>query len=112
MSAGSPRCPAERAARAALAIQRALAELNRKNEGAGKPVLAARIGLETGPAVVDAAGEIYGDVANVAARVQALAEPGAVLVTSRVQRALECVDAAFFRDKQPGDLASFSCATG
>jgi tetratricopeptide (TPR) repeat protein len=35
---------------------------------------------------VDAAGEIYGDVANVAARVQALAEPGAVLVTSRVQR--------------------------
>ena len=77
---------AERAARVALAIQRALGELNRKNEGAGKPVLAARIGLETGPAVVDATGEIYGDVANVAARVQALAEPGAVLVTSRVQR--------------------------
>ena len=77
---------AERAARAALAIQRALAELNRKNEGTGKPVLAARIGLETGPAVVDTAGEIYGDVANVAARVQSLAEPGAVLVTARVQR--------------------------
>jgi predicted ATPase len=76
---------AERAARAALAIQRALAELNRKN-AAGKPELKARIGLETGPAVVDAAGEIYGDVANVAARVQALAEPGAVLVTARVQR--------------------------
>ena len=69
---------AERAARAALAIQRALAELNRKNAGTGKPALAARIGLETGPAVVDAAGEIYGDVANIAARVQALAEPGAV----------------------------------
>jgi hypothetical protein len=33
----------------------------------------------SGPAVVDAAGEIYGDVVNVAARVQALAEPGAVL---------------------------------
>ena len=32
------------------------------------------------------AGEIYGDVANIAARVQALAEPGAVLVTARVQR--------------------------
>ena len=77
---------AERAARAALAIQRALAELNRKNAGTGKPELNARIGLETGPAVVDAAGEIYGDVANIAARVQALAEPGAVLVTARVQR--------------------------
>ena len=77
---------AERAVRAALAIQRALAELNRKNAGTGKPELDARIGLETGPVVVDAAGEIYGDVANIAARVQALAEPGAVLVTARVQR--------------------------
>ena len=36
--------------------------------------------------MVDATGEIYGDVANIAARVQALAEPGAVLVTARVQR--------------------------
>jgi class 3 adenylate cyclase len=77
---------AERAVRAALAIQRALAELNRKNASTGKPELIARIGLDTGPAVVDATGEIYGDVANVAARVQALAEPGAVLATARVQR--------------------------
>ena len=76
----------ERAVRAALAIQRALAELNRKNAGSGKPALTARIGLETGPVVVDAAGEIFGDAPNVSARVQALAEPGAVLVTARVQR--------------------------
>ena len=45
----------------------------------------ARIGLESGPAVLDASGEIYGDVANFAARVQALAEPGAVLIIARVQ---------------------------
>jgi class 3 adenylate cyclase len=77
---------AERAARAALSIQRALADLNRKNAGIGKPELRTRIGLETGPAVVDAGGEIYGDVTNIAARVQALAEPGAVLITARVQR--------------------------
>ena len=77
---------AERAARAALSIQRTLAELNRKNAGTAKPELIARIGLESGPAVLDASGEIYGDVANIAARVQALAEPGAVLVTARVQR--------------------------
>src|SRR5579863_7606173 len=64
---------AERAVRAALSIQRALAELNRKNAIAGKPELAARIGLETGPVVVDTAGEIFGDAPNVAARVQALA---------------------------------------
>ena len=77
---------AERAVRAALSIQRALAELNRKNAGTGKPALNARIGIEIGPVVVDAAGEIYGDAPNVAARVQALAEPGAVVVTARVQR--------------------------
>ena len=76
----------ERAARAALSIQRALAEVNRKNAGSGKPDLNARIGIETGPVVVDAAGEIYGDAPNTAARVQALAEPGAVVVTARVQR--------------------------
>src|SRR5262249_43046949 len=31
-------------------------------------------------------GEIFGDVANVAARAQALAAPGSVVVTARVQR--------------------------
>jgi class 3 adenylate cyclase/tetratricopeptide (TPR) repeat protein len=76
---------AERAARAALSIQRALAEVNRKNTEAGKPALNARIGIETGPVVIDAAGEIYGVAPNVAARVQALAEPGTVVVTARVQ---------------------------
>ena len=74
---------AERAARAALGIQRAFDELNRKNAGAER--LAVRIGVDTGPAVIDAAGEIYGDVANIAARVQALADPGEVVVTARVQ---------------------------
>ena len=39
---------AERAARAALAIQRSLAELNRKNAGSGKPALAARIAIDSG----------------------------------------------------------------
>jgi predicted ATPase/class 3 adenylate cyclase len=76
---------AERAARAALSIQRALAEVNRKNADAGKPALNARIGIETGPVVVDAAGEIYGDAPNIAARVQAVAEPGTVVMTVRVQ---------------------------
>src|SRR5215471_16042661 len=77
---------AERAVRAALSIQRALAELNRQNEGAGKRAMAARIAIDTGPAVLDAGGEIFGDVPNIAARAQALAEPGAVVVTSRIQR--------------------------
>jgi class 3 adenylate cyclase len=73
---------AERAVRAALAIQRALAELNRKNEAADKQALAARIAIDSGPVVVDATGEVFGDVPNVAARAQA--EPGAVVVRARV----------------------------
>src|SRR5262249_53257796 len=55
-----------------------------QNEGAGKPAMAARIAIDTGPAVLDAGGEIFGDVPNIAARAQALAEPSAV--TARVQR--------------------------
>ena len=77
---------AERAVRAALSIQRALAELNAQNAAAGALELAARIGLESGPVVVDAGGEVFGEAPNIAARVQAAAEPGTVLVTSNVQR--------------------------
>ena len=77
---------AERAAQATLSIQRSLADINRKNGGSGKPALNARIGIETGPVVVDAAGEIYGDAPNAAARVQALAEPSTIMMTARVQR--------------------------
>jgi class 3 adenylate cyclase len=45
--------------------------------------LAARIAIDLGPVVVDATGEIFGDVPNIAA--QALAEPGTVVATTRVQ---------------------------
>src|SRR5580658_2130530 len=76
----------ERAVRAALAIQRALAELNAKNAGTRAPQLIARIGLESGPVVVDATGEVFGDAPNIAARVQGAAEPGAILITAGVQR--------------------------
>ena len=47
---------AERAVRAALAIQRALADLNARNAKTDAPALAARVGLDMGPVVVDAAG--------------------------------------------------------
>ena len=77
---------AERAVRAALAIQRALADLNARNARSGAPELSARIGLESGSVVVDAAGEVFGEAPNVAARVQAAAEPATVLVTASVQR--------------------------
>ena len=76
----------ERAVRAALAMQRALTELNRINADTSRPALAARITIDFGPVVIDAAGEIFGDLPNVVAHAQALAEPGAVVVTAQVQR--------------------------
>jgi class 3 adenylate cyclase len=77
---------AERAVLAALGVQRALTDLNAQNATTGAPKLAVRIGLESGPVVTDAAGEVFGEAPNIAARVQAAAEPGTVLVTSTVQR--------------------------
>src|SRR5580698_809480 len=77
---------AERAVRAALAIQRALAELGARNAARGAPELKARIGIESGPVVVDDDGDVFGEAPNIAARVQAAAEPGTVLVTSTVLR--------------------------
>jgi class 3 adenylate cyclase len=77
---------AERAVRAALAIQRALAELNARNIRSGAAQLSARIGIDCGSVVVDAAGEVFGEAPNVAARVQTAAKPGTVLITMNVQR--------------------------
>ena len=77
---------AERAVRAALAIQRALAEINARNASKGAPALSARIGLDSGQVVVDATGEVFGDAPNIAARVQGAAEPGSILITAAVQR--------------------------
>jgi class 3 adenylate cyclase len=48
----------QRATQAACAIQRSLAELNRENDRNGNPRLAARIAIDSGPMVIDAAGAI------------------------------------------------------
>ena len=93
---------AERAARAGLAIHRALDELSARNEARGLPALVARIGIDLGPVVVDSSGEVYGDPPNVAARVQTAAEPGQLLVTAAVQRQIAGLFVA--EDKGPYDL--------
>jgi class 3 adenylate cyclase/DNA-binding winged helix-turn-helix (wHTH) protein/predicted ATPase len=77
---------AERAVRAALAIQRALSEHNSAKVNKGAPELSARIGLDCGLVVVDSTGEVFGEPPNVAARVLTAAEPGTVLVTTNVLR--------------------------
>ncbi len=77
---------AERAVRAALAIQKAIGELNDKPGKRRAPRLSARIGLDAGKVVVDSMGGVFGKTTAIAARVQAVAEPGSVLVTANVHR--------------------------
>ncbi|MEX2612748.1 MAG: adenylate/guanylate cyclase domain-containing protein, partial [Gaiellaceae bacterium] len=80
----------ERAVRAALAIQEAIAELNESDEALELEV---RIGVNTGEALVsvDARPElgeamVAGDVMNTAARLQSAALPGGVLVSEATYR--------------------------
>jgi class 3 adenylate cyclase/tetratricopeptide (TPR) repeat protein len=82
---------AERAVRAALAIQEAIAELNESDPALELEV---RIGVHTGEALVsvDARPEmgesmVAGDVMNTGARLQAAAPPGGVLVGDATYRA-------------------------
>ena len=77
---------AERAVRAALAIQRALSEHNSEKVNKGAPELSARVGLDLGLVVVEPTGEVFGEAPNIAARVQAFAEPGTIVVTANVHR--------------------------
>ena len=77
----------ERAVRAAMDLVTEVAELGAE---AGVPGLAARAGVVTGEVAVTlgAVGEgmVAGDAVNTAARVQAVAEPGQVLVDAATQR--------------------------
>jgi class 3 adenylate cyclase/tetratricopeptide (TPR) repeat protein/ribosomal protein L40E len=78
---------AERAARAGLAILEAIATLD---ELPARPRLSARIGIDSGAVVVDAGGgkepAIFGDTPNIAARTQAAADPGTLLITAKTHR--------------------------
>jgi class 3 adenylate cyclase/tetratricopeptide (TPR) repeat protein len=78
---------AERAVRAALDIVGAIARL----ETCAVEPLAVRIGIATGVVVVEgASGEhaVVGDTPNLAARLQALAEPGSVVIAASTRRLL------------------------
>jgi class 3 adenylate cyclase len=79
---------AERAARAGLTILDAIGQLNASR--AARPKLAVRIGIDSGHVVVGAgvhqAVDAFGDAANIAARVQSVAEPDTVVATGATHR--------------------------
>src|SRR5262249_17345771 len=76
----------ERAVRAGLATVDALAPLTAGLAAGGGPRLAVRIGLHTGRVVIADGGEVFGETANVAARVQGAAEPDTVMISATTQR--------------------------
>ncbi|HKA31297.1 MAG TPA: AAA family ATPase, partial [Candidatus Binatia bacterium] len=76
----------ERAIRAGLAIVDAMGPLNATLAAGDSPRLAVRIGLHTGPVVIADGGEVFGETANVAARVQGAAAPDTVVITAATQR--------------------------
>jgi predicted ATPase/class 3 adenylate cyclase/ribosomal protein L40E len=73
---------AERAARAGLALLEALDRLNQQPRYAK---LSARIGIDSGAVVVQDA-DVFGDAPNIAARIQAAAAPGTVVISAATQR--------------------------
>jgi class 3 adenylate cyclase len=86
---------AERAARASLAILEAVLKLNHNGT---RPELTARVGIDSGSVVVTRGSQnanVFGEVPNIAARVQAAAAPGTVVITAACQLELTtgCVSA-------------------
>jgi len=83
---------AQRAALAGLAILEAIAALNEQGASQRRPSLAVRIGIDTGAVVVGEntgrGANVFGDVPNVAARVQSAAAPDTVMITASVHRLL------------------------
>src|SRR5215472_16638167 len=81
---------AERAVRAGLALVDAVAALNERLAVKQDVELSVRVGIDTGSVVVGQDGgkeaDVFGDAPNIAARVQAAAEPGSVFITAAVHQ--------------------------
>ncbi|MBI3760071.1 MAG: AAA family ATPase [Deltaproteobacteria bacterium] len=80
----------ERSVRAAIEILEAIKVLNREFAEEGRPQLSVRIGMHTGSVVVsDGVGgpaEVFGDVPNIASRLQAMAAPNSILISDAMHR--------------------------
>ena len=83
---------------AARALQRGLGEFNAARPG-DEP-LQVRIGVNLGEVIVQD-GDLYGDGVNVAARLEALAEPGTILIAGAAQAQLRDLDGVGFEDLGP-----------
>ncbi len=81
---------------AALAVQRTLETSGPASDGRQ---MRFRIGIHLGDVIEKADGNVYGDGVNIAARLQALAEPGGIVVSEAVRGAVKSRVAAAFDDR-------------
>ena len=92
---------AERAVRAGLAVLDDMAPVNARLAADGGTRLQLRIGMHTGPVVIADGGDVFGETPNIAARVQAAAEPDTVAITAATQRLVAGVFVVEDRGPQP-----------
>src|SRR3954447_272266 len=79
------------ALRCALAIQ---GDLTNDPDG-----LRLRIGLNLGDVIIEEGGDVYGEGVNVAARLEALADPGGILISGKIHDEVEGKVEADFEDR-------------
>src|SRR6202521_5309734 len=79
------------AVRCALAIQSDLAK--------AADALRLRIGLNLDDIIIEQGGDVYGEGVNVAARLEALADPGGILVSGKIYGEVEGKVEAYFEDR-------------
>jgi adenylate cyclase len=102
---------AVRAVESAAAIQSRMQELNKESD----PAMAFRIGVNMGDVIHD--GErLYGDGINIAARLQAIAEPGGICISNKVhEEVCQRVELAFedmgdqHLKNMPRPVRTFAC---
>src|ERR1700720_1264478 len=69
----------------ALSVQRSNAAA--PDQGASQPVIVLRIGINLGDVIIEG-DDIYGDGVNIAARLEPLAEPGGICISSTVNESV------------------------
>jgi adenylate cyclase len=75
------------AVKCAVALQKGMQERNAQEPDNRKMLL--RIGVNMGEVIVDEDNDIFGDGVNMAARLQAMADPGGIIVSAKVHDEVE-----------------------
>jgi TolB-like protein/class 3 adenylate cyclase len=88
------------ALRCAIAIQADLSD--------DRDALQIRIGLNLGDVIVDDAGDVYGEGVNVAARLEALCDPGGILISGKIHGEVDGKVEAAFEDRGEQQVKNIS----